>query len=75
MLRHESTKPREAEHLTSKVMSLYQPVTVKQYCLAGSQNDLLIAPPRHEPQGLHKQERHLAKRRDSTCSTSSSNSL
>src|SRR5829696_3170374 len=34
-------------------LCLYQPVTVEQYCLAGSQNDLLllIAHPRHESQG------------------------
>src|SRR5215208_2998235 len=53
MLGNKRPKPREAEHLAHGVMSLYQPVSVEQYCLAGFKYGLLllIAHPWHEPQG------------------------
>src|SRR5215204_2810890 len=53
MLGNKRPEPGEAEHLAHGIMSLYQPVTVEQYCLAGLQCGLLllIAHPRHEAQG------------------------
>src|SRR5215207_216163 len=54
MLGNKRPKPWEAEHLAHGVMSLYQPVTVEQYCLTSFQGGLLllIAHPRHEPKGI-----------------------
>src|SRR5215208_7464930 len=53
VLGDESTKPREAEHLTLGVVSLYQPVAVEEHTLPNIEFDLLllVAHPRHESQG------------------------
>src|SRR5215212_2000133 len=53
MLGDERPKPREAKHLTLGVVSLYEPVAVEKCCLALLEHDLLllIAHPRHDPQG------------------------
>src|SRR5215213_10340878 len=53
MLSYERPKPREAEHLTLRVVGLYQPVAVEQCCLALLEHYLvlLVAHPRHDPQG------------------------
>src|SRR5215212_6158068 len=51
MLGDERLQPRETEHLTLRVVRLYQPVAVEQHALALLQHYLLllIAHPRHEP--------------------------
>src|SRR5215210_3852968 len=53
MLGDERTKPRKAEHLTLRVVSLYEAVAVEEGCFASFQDGLLllIAHPRHEAQG------------------------
>src|SRR5688572_18666266 len=53
MLGDESKKPREAEHLTFRVVGLYQPVAVEQCCLAGIEHYLvlLVVHFRHKPKG------------------------
>ena len=42
MLCYKLTKPREAEHLTLRVVSLYQPVGVEQDAMAIIEFDLLL---------------------------------
>src|SRR5215218_3227852 len=53
MLGDECPKSREAEHLAVGVMGLYEAVAVEQCCLALLKDYLvlLIAHPRHKPQG------------------------
>jgi len=53
MLGDERTKPRKAEHLTPRVVSLYEAVAVEEGSFATFQDSLLllIAHPRHEAQG------------------------
>src|SRR5215211_5854881 len=52
MLGDESTKPREAEHISFGAVRLYQAVAVEEGCLACLQEGLLllIAHPGHEAQ-------------------------
>src|SRR5215216_6887208 len=51
MLGDERLQPRKTEHLTLRVVRLYQPVAAEQHALALLQHYLLllIAHPRHEP--------------------------
>src|SRR5215213_4414532 len=51
VLSDERTKLRKAEHLTLRVMSLYEAVAVEQCCLARIEHYLLllVAHARHEP--------------------------
>ena len=53
VLGDELTKPRETEHLTLRVVGLYQPIAVEEDTLASFRDGLLllIAHPRHEAQG------------------------
>jgi hypothetical protein len=51
--RDECTQPRETEHLTLRIVCLYQPVAVEEGCLASIEFDLplLVAHPWQEAQG------------------------
>src|SRR5215217_4661599 len=53
VLGDERTKPRKAEHLTLRIVGLYQPVGVEQDAFAVIEFDLLlfVFHPRHKPKG------------------------
>src|SRR5918992_4204780 len=62
MLCDEPPQPREAEHLTFRVMCLYYSVAVEQCCLPNIEHGLLllVAHARHESQGHPPRSQFLA---------------